>query len=122
MRRRRLPAATAAAGSAARRHDQGERAEHDDEARGTKHSRTLAHATRRYRVGSGDTIHLDPWGARDSRAERVTGPRCGSATDPWNLHRVIPAKGDREIVDAPERAVALVFAGGDPVDSDVAAR
>jgi thiamine pyrophosphokinase len=45
----------------------------------------------------------------------------GGATDPWNLHRVIPAKGVREIVDAP-RAVALVFAGGDPVDGDVAAR
>jgi thiamine pyrophosphokinase len=67
-------------------------------------------------------MRLDPWGARDSRAERVTGPRCGSATDPWNLHRVIPAKGEREIVDVPGRAVALVFAGGDPVDGDIAAR
>ena len=45
----------------------------------------------------------------------------GGATDPWNLHRVIPAKGVREVVDAP-RAVALVFAGGDPVDGNVAAR
>jgi thiamine pyrophosphokinase len=63
---------------------------------------------------------IDPWGARDSRAERVAEP-IGSATDPWNLHRVIPAKGAREIVDAP-RAVALVFAGGDPVDGNVAAR
>jgi thiamine pyrophosphokinase len=45
----------------------------------------------------------------------------GGATDPRNLHRVIPAKGVREIVDAP-RAVALVFAGGDPVEGDVAAR
>jgi len=45
----------------------------------------------------------------------------GVVTDPWNLHRVIPAKGVREIVDAP-RAVALVFAGGDPVGGDVAAR
>jgi thiamine pyrophosphokinase len=34
----------------------------------------------------------------------------------------MPAKGDREIVDAPEVAVALVFAGGDPIDGDVAAR
>jgi thiamine pyrophosphokinase len=48
--------------------------------------------------------------------------RRGSATDPWNLHRVIPAKGEREIVEAPGRAVALVFAGGDPVDGNVAAR
>ncbi len=47
--------------------------------------------------------------------------RCGGATDPWNLHRVMPAKGDREIVDAPHE-VALVFAGGDPVEGDVAAR
>jgi thiamine pyrophosphokinase len=46
----------------------------------------------------------------------------GGATDPWNLHRVIPAKGDREIVDAPPAAVALVFAGGVPVDGEVAAR
>ena len=45
----------------------------------------------------------------------------GGVTDPWNLHRVIPAKGVREIVDAP-RGVALVFAGGDPVDADIAAR
>jgi thiamine pyrophosphokinase len=45
----------------------------------------------------------------------------GGATDPRNLHRVIPAKGVREVVDGPG-AVALVFAGGDPVDGDVAAR
>jgi thiamine pyrophosphokinase len=34
----------------------------------------------------------------------------------------MPAKGDREIVDAPGNAVAIVFAGGDPVGADVAAR
>jgi thiamine pyrophosphokinase len=68
----------------------------------------------------GGTIRFDPWGAQDSRAERVAEP-IGGATDPWNLHRVIPAKGVSEVVDAP-RAVALVFAGGDPVDGYVAAR
>src|SRR5262249_7408219 len=66
------------------------------------------------------TIGIDPGRAGDGRAEGGAEP-IGSATDPWNLHRVIPAKGAREIVDAP-RAVALVFAGGDPVDEDVAAR
>jgi len=44
----------------------------------------------------------------------------GSATDPWNLHRVIPAKGG--IVETPEASVALVFAGGEPVDAAGAAR
>jgi thiamine pyrophosphokinase len=44
----------------------------------------------------------------------------GGAADPWNLHRVIPAKGGN--VEAPSATVALVFAGGDPVDGDVAAR
>jgi thiamine pyrophosphokinase len=44
----------------------------------------------------------------------------GGAADPWNLHRVIPAKGGK--MDAPPTTVALVFAGGDPVDGDVAAR
>jgi thiamine pyrophosphokinase len=34
----------------------------------------------------------------------------------------MPAKGDRENVDAPRAAVALVFPGGEPVDGDVAAR
>jgi thiamine pyrophosphokinase len=63
---------------------------------------------------------FDPWGARDSRAERVAEP-FGGATDPWNLHRVMPAKGESEIVVAPHE-VALVFAGGDPVHADVAAR
>jgi thiamine pyrophosphokinase len=44
----------------------------------------------------------------------------GSATDPWNLHRVIPAKGG--IVEAPRTSTALVFAGGEPVDAAIAAR
>jgi len=44
----------------------------------------------------------------------------GGATDPWNLHRVIPAKGG--IVETPEASVALVFAGGEPVDAAGAAR
>ena len=47
-------------------------------------------------------------------------PTCGSATDPWNLHRVIPAKGG--IVEAPRASTALVFAGGEPVDAAIAAR
>jgi len=50
----------------------------------------------------------------------ATPTACGSATDPWNLHRVIPAKGG--IVEAPPANVALVFAGGDPVDATIAAR
>src|SRR5207253_1112575 len=37
---------------------------------------------------------------------------CGGATDPWNLHRVMPAKGG--ILETPEASVALVFAGGEP--------
>src|SRR5207302_9207698 len=47
-------------------------------------------------------------------------PARGSATDPWNLHRVIPAKGG--IVETPEASMALVFAGGEPVDAAGAAR
>src|SRR5258705_8077621 len=34
----------------------------------------------------------------------------------------MPVKEEEEIVDAPEKAVALVFAGGDPVGGEVAAR
>ena len=89
-RRRPLRRGATAPASTARGGEECDRAKRDNGAGGARHGRTLAHQTRLPQSGRHATIGLDPWGARDSRAERVAAPMCA-----WRRHRPVePAPGN----------------------------